>query len=207
MTGLAVVFAFVPQPGTSRSDLERVTVVQRLVVPSFQRPDRRRFIEPDVLVELLGEHRFEVMADAFGFRSVNDADGALEAWRGEIMPQLRRIAAAQRQHETWMIDVMEDLLVAFRMRGPDVHYLHRLVPVRGRGHGAVVSTEADQVGIVTPGLTRKLADIDFAAHPHLGGGRIAHVTVVRPDHGARAVAAVAQHRAKRAEHVAVAQVP
>lgn len=81
------------------------------------------------------------------------------------------------------------------------------VPVGRGGHGAVIGSEAEEIGIVAVLLPDELADVEFAPGGHLGRGGIADVGVVLPDHGLGVRAAEGEQRFQRVEHVLVAQVP
>lgn len=48
--------------------------------------DCSRRVDPDVLVELAGERRLEVVALQLRLRPVDHADGPLEAGRGQVLP-------------------------------------------------------------------------------------------------------------------------
>ncbi len=85
--------------------------------------------------------------------------------------------------------------------------MHGPVPLVRGGDRAVVRPEADEERRPAEGLPAEVADVDLAAHAHLGGCRVAQVGVVLPHDGLRAGAAEPEQRLQRLEHVPVAQVP
>src|SRR3954447_17548600 len=101
----------------------------------------------------------------------------------------------------------EQRLVAVWPDRADLHDLHLVAPVIRRGDGAMVGAEADQGRLLAEGGAAELADVELALPAHLGGGGIADMAVMCPDHRLGIWPAALQQGAERVEHVPVAQVP
>jgi hypothetical protein len=73
-----------------------------------------------------------------------------------------------------LADIQQEAIDAGTVRQPfiavgpgwiDGLHLHRLVPIRGAGDGAVMCPEADQCCLVSEALAAKLADIQLVTLP------------------------------------------
>src|SRR5579864_7680868 len=184
---------------------ERISVGHSFQLRGIYRMHRRGLIEPDVLVELVRQHRFEVVTLELRFGSVDHADGALE-------PRLPEISQGRGQrthskHEVWDPAIVRESLVAVGERGAYRLHLHRLVPVRGGRDGALVRAKADRIAGATEPAPAQVTDVVLVPGRHLGRRRIPHVRVVSPyDRLARGAVELEQILQRR-EHMIIAQVP
>src|SRR3990167_3249784 len=189
-------------------DPERVgLVIVTGAAGGAERFDRVGFVEPDEGIELIGQHGLEVVALQLGQRPVDDADGALEQEGGQPVAQGLALGIAPVEQGGAEAALVKLILPTVRARRADVLDVHLAIPVVGGGHLAMVGAHADQHGVVLPGNPAELTDVEFAAPAHGGGGSIADMRVVRPDHGFRRGAAVLQQGLQGLEHMPVAQVP
>jgi hypothetical protein len=95
---------------------------------ALQRLDGARLVDVDHRVELVGQSRPEVVADALGLRPVDHADCPLQPWLTQSESQ-RLGSAAQAEVEPRDLDGMEQRFVALREPRADALALGRLVPV------------------------------------------------------------------------------
>src|SRR5690606_28976195 len=130
-------------------------------------------------VELIGKPAFEVMAEALCLRPVDHADSTLKP---RLAQSLGKLALTQVEVEAVEAGFVQQLFIAAAQAWPHSLALGRCIPVRGGGDGAGIGREADQTAVVAIAATGELTDVVLAALAHLGGGRIADVRVVLPDH-------------------------
>src|SRR6202142_1919859 len=134
----------------------------------FEGTHRARLVEPHILVELPRKARVEIVALELRFRTVHDADGALEErWGGELFAHRAPAGVAQVQSERAQVGVMKESLVAAIAPRHDAHALHRFVPIMCGGHRAVVCAESDDVRLFAEEVSTELADVVLAPRAHL----------------------------------------
>ncbi len=114
---------------------------------------------------------------------------------------------SQIEQGTGVTGMAEHPLVRIRAAGQHRLDLHRLVPVVGGRHRAVVRAEADQHGLVAEGLLRQFADIELPAPAHLRRRGVPDMGIVRPHHRLAQRPAAVQQVHQRVEHMPVTQVP
>src|SRR3989304_6870895 len=95
---------------------ERVSVRHPLARVRRKGVDRPGLVEPDVLVELDGEHGLEVVALQLRLGPVNYTDGALQTGRPQLFPDLGPGRPPQRKPEGRHAGLVGEPLVALRMR-------------------------------------------------------------------------------------------
>jgi hypothetical protein len=160
-------------------------------------------------IELLRQLRMKIMAAPFALREVDHPDRAFQAVLGQGLR--RRNFSAQGQHETPDSGLVECLFNTVGQCRPNPLALGGRIPVRGRGHGAVIGGKADQEGLVAIHRARQLSDIPFALRTDLGGAGVADMRVMLPDHDLRGLAVglfqVLRQHVQRVGHMPVAQVP
>src|SRR5256714_3089134 len=112
---LPTAFLFILHPSAFILSLKarRVSLRRLARLPegvAFERLDGSRLVEVYNCVELLGELRVEVVAQPLGLRSVDDADGALQARLAQKLA--RRAPFTKVQHEARRARVVKERLVA-----------------------------------------------------------------------------------------------
>src|SRR5688572_11015262 len=112
------------------------------------------------------------MALALRLRAINDADGALEPRLHQMGPHR---FVPERQKKSRRPEIVEDMLVAVRQRGPHAFQLHWLAPIRGGGYRAVSRREPDKRRLSRIALAHQLSHVQFAALPHFRGARVAEM--------------------------------
>src|SRR5438105_94233 len=196
--------------GTARSSNSRGKRLRDFAARSsdaLEGLDGPRFVEVQHGVELIGQSRMEVMAHALGFRPVDDADRPLEA---RLAQALHGSAAAQSQHEAADAYLVKELFVAARQTRAHALVLRRRIPIRSRGHRAMMGGEADEHRFAGIPFAHELTDVELAAFADLGCTRVAQVRVVLPDHDLRFASAALEVRGQRFQrlrHMRIASVP
>ena len=118
---------------------------------SLQRLNGAGFVDMDDGVELLRQARFEVVAQALGFRQVNDSDRAFQSLAGECL--LQPAICAGEQHKFPHIRFVKKTLPATQQRRTHAFAFGRAAPIAGRSHSPGISREADKKRFVAIPLT------------------------------------------------------
>src|ERR1019366_4795662 len=140
---------------------ERICVRKPLYFGSIQRSHSVGIVEPDIFIELLRQVGLEVMARAFGFRPVDDADRALKTFPAKPLRAAKIAPTAQTQHEACKSRPVTQSLVAVVKRRLDVLDLHRAIPFGCRGNRPAVGAKADQISLVAELPAAELTDVVF----------------------------------------------
>src|SRR5438552_15133642 len=94
-----------------------------------------RFVEMQHGIELIGQPCMEVVAHPFGLRPVDNADRPLESRSAQA---LHGSATAQTKHETADAQLVKQRFIALRERRAHALAFRGRVPIRSRGHRAMM---------------------------------------------------------------------
>src|SRR5438552_3496422 len=124
-------------------------------------------------VELIGKTRSEIVADPFGFGTVDHANRPLQT----RLPQTLCGGVTRPPCEQKSVEPsgMEQRFVAVCKRRPNPLALGGTIPIGGCGDGPVVCCKPDQHSVVFVTLTSQLPDVELAPLSHLRDPCIAYV--------------------------------
>lgn len=158
-------------------------------------------------VELVGQDRFDVVADASALGSVDHTDHALET---RFRQRATYLLVVEVEPEPLVAHLMQQALHAARQAVAHPLALGEPVPVGRGGDLAGVRGHPDEHDIVAVPLPAELTHVVLATCRHLGGTRITEVGVVGPHDRLRRGAVgpdVAANGVEGLDHMVVAQVP
>ena len=114
------------------------------------------------------------------------------------------------QEEPRQTRVVKQRFVAAAESGPHPLALRRATPAGCGCDGSLVGGKSNQHAVVRVALAHKLADVQLARPPQLGGARVAEVRIVFPHYDFGDAVVPLQMFLQRLEcfgHVPVAQIP
>ena len=130
-----------------------------------ERRDSPAFIEPDVFVELPGQHNFEVVAGELAFGPIDHPNGPLKPRLQETFG-VSGITVAQLKHKMRRLALVAEPLHAFSDRRPDIFDLHGAAPLGGSRHSTVIGARTNRIATLPEFLVAKLPDIVLTTSGH-----------------------------------------
>ena len=167
-----------------------------------ERRDSPAFIEPDVFVELPGQHNFEVVAGELAFGPIDHPNGPLKPRLQETFG-VSGITIAQLKHKMRRLALVAEPLHAFSDRRPDIFDLHGAAPLGGSRHSTVIGAKTNRIATLPEFLVAKLPDIVLTTSGHFGGFGVADVGIVRPNNAFAMLSMVREQGLEGVEHVLV----
>src|SRR5688572_4607083 len=167
----------------------RISFGQFTAVPRagpLERLEGTCFIEMNDRVELVRQASLEIMAQSLRLGPVDDADGALEpllAQQIDGSAALFKINPKARKARG-----MKELFVTSRQSGTNALAFCGFAPIRRRGDGARISSEANRESFPAETLAHELADIELATPAHGGRAGVPEVRIMGPDNDFRLAA-------------------
>src|SRR5665213_35430 len=127
------------------SNSKRISIRKALQLFGHQWRDSRRYIEPDVFIELLRQHGLKIVALQFGFRPIDHTDGTFEFRLHKTFNNAGFDRTPQRKQETWIAGFMAQSFIAAGQRRAHDLNLHRAVPVCCSGNKAAVCAKTNRI--------------------------------------------------------------
>src|SRR5437016_1874859 len=105
---------------------------------------------------------------------------------------------------------MKQRFIAIRKARSHTLSFSAAVPVRLSGHRTRIGAKANEHGITSIPVERKLSEVEFTDIAHVGSTRVSEMRVVRPHNNFRIpfmMGEMANERIQRVAHILIAQIP